>query len=89
MFVLALLLKRQKNDPCTHLAPHGDGLAMVVDLPPLLPLRAHEVDQGVQKNFDPGHHLVKKTVAIQPKKKAERISPRHYLKENTHNMSCD
>ena len=64
-----------------YLAPHGDGLAMVVDLPPLLPLRAHEVDQGVQKNLDPGHHLAKKTMAIQPGKKAE--SPRHYLKENT------
>ena len=40
-----------------YLAPHGDGLAMVVDLPPLLPLRSHEVDQGVQKNFDPRHYL--------------------------------
>ena len=72
-----------------YLAPHGDGLAMVVDLPPLLPLRAHEVDQGVQKNFDPGHHLFKKTVVIQPKKKAEGICLGHYRKENTHNMNCD
>ena len=72
-----------------YLAPHGDGLAMVVDLPPLLPLRSHEVDQGVQKNFDPGHHLLKKTVVIRPKKKAEGICLGHYRKENTHNMNCD
>ena len=69
-----------------YLAPHGDGLAMVVDLPPLLSLRPHEVDQSVQKNFDPGHHLFKKTVAIQPKKKAEGICLEHYRKENTHKI---
>ena len=47
----------QVNFTGTCLPPNSDCLAVVVDLPALLTLRPHEVDQGVQKHLDPGHHL--------------------------------
>ena len=42
----------------TCLPPNGDGLAVVVDLPALLTLRPHEVNQGVQEHLYPGNHLI-------------------------------
>ena len=48
----------QVNFIYTCLPPNGDGLAVVVDLPALLTLRPHEVDQGVQKHLNPGNHLL-------------------------------
>ena len=40
-------------------APDSDGLAMVVDLPPLLLLllRPHPIDESVEEHLNPGHHL--------------------------------
>ena len=38
-------------------APNSDGLAMVVDLPPLLLLRPHPIDESVEEHLNPGHHL--------------------------------
>ena len=38
-------------------ATDSDGLAMVVDLPPLLLLRPHPIDESVEKHLNPGHHL--------------------------------
>ena len=38
-------------------APDSDGLAMVVDLPPLLLHRPHPIDESVEEHLNPGHHL--------------------------------
>ena len=40
-------------------ATDSDGLAMVVDLPPLLLLllRPHPIDESVEEHLNPGHHL--------------------------------
>ena len=38
-------------------ATDSDGLAMVVDLPPLLLLRPHPIDESVEEHLNPGNHL--------------------------------